>query len=245
MLSKMKDTELGSRIASIHNGSALFTGDAGQGESEIRKHIIESDLLEAIVALPNDMFYNTGIPTYIFLLTNRKAKHRKGKIQLINANGEKFYCKMKKILGSKRNELLPSQINEIIRLYLSFEESEFSKIFDNDDFGFSQIIVHRPERDEKGNIIYASKGKPKSDVKLRDTENIPLKESIQDFFEREVLPFAPDAWWTKDDMKIGYEINFNKYFYQYTPQRSLKEIAADLFAIEEETENLLTEIISA
>jgi type I restriction enzyme M protein len=244
MLSKMKDTELGSRIASIHNGSALFTGDAGQGESEIRKYFITNDLLEAIIALPNEIFYNTGIPTYIFIFSNRKPKHRKGKIQLINASGEKFYCKMKKILGSKRNELLPSQINEIIRLYLSIEESEFSKIFDNDDFGFSQIIVHRPERDEKGNIIYASKGKPKSDSKLKDTENIPLKESIKDFFEREVLPFTPDAWWTKDDMKIGYEINFNKYFYQYAPQRSLKEVAADLFAIEEETENLLTEIIN-
>jgi len=243
MLSKMKDTEQGSRIASIHNGSALFTGDAGQGESEIRKHFITNDLLEAIIALPNDIFYNTGIPTYIFIFSNRKPTHRKGKIQLINANGEKFFSKMRKSLGSKRNELLPGHINEITRLYLLFEESEFSKIFDNDDFGFSQVIVHRPERNEDGKIIYASKGKPKSDAKLRDTENIPLKENIQEFFEKEVLPFAPDAWWTKDDMKIGYEINFNKYFYQYTPPRSLKEIAADLFAIEEETENLLKEIV--
>ena len=243
MLSKMKDTEQGSRIASVHNGSALFTGDAGQGESEIRKHFISKDWLEAIIALPNDIFYNTGIPTYIFIFSNRKPKHRKGKIQLINANGEKFFSKMRKSLGSKRNELLKEHIEEITRIYLGFEENEFSKIFDNEDFGYSQIIVHRPERDEKGNVVYASKGKPKSNAKLRDIENIPLKENIQEFFEREVLPFAPDAWWNKDETRIGYEINFNKYFYKYIPPRKLKDIAADILAIEKETENLLKEIV--
>lgn len=245
MLSKMKDTEQGTRIASVHNGSALFTGDAGQGESEIRKYFIEQDLLECIIALPNDIFYNTGIPTYIFIFSNRKPKHRKGKIQLINANGEKFFDKRRKPLGSKRNDLLSQHINEITRLYLSFEESEFSKIFDNSDFGFSQITVHRPERDENGKIIYASKGKPKSDAKLRDTENIPLKENIQEFFEREVLPFAEDAWWDEKETKIGYEINFAKYYYQHVPPRALSEIAKDILAIEEETEGLLKEIIEA
>jgi len=179
MLSKMKDTELGSRIASVHNGSALFTGDAGQGESEIRKYIIENDLLETIVALPNDMFYNTGIPTYIFVLSNRKAKNRKGKVQLINATSETFFTKMRKSLGKKRVEFLPEHIAEIEKMFLNFEENEYSKIFDNADFGYSQITVNRPLRDEKGKIEADSKGKPKPDPKLKDTENIPCKILLQ------------------------------------------------------------------
>lgn len=245
MLSKMKDTETGSRIASVHNGSALFTGDAGQGESEIRKHIIENDMLEAIIALPNDMFYNTGIPTYIFIITNRKALHRKGKVQLINATSEKFYYKMRKPLGKKRVEFSTAHIPVIEKMFIGFEENEYSKIFDNADFGYNQITVHRPEKDEQGNIVYASKGKPKSDSKLKDSENIPLKEDIQEFFEREVLPFTPDAWWDEKDTKVGYEINFAKYFYKHQPPRPLTEIAKDIFAIEEETEGLLKEIIEA
>lgn len=245
MLSKMKDTELGSRIASVHNGSALFTGDAGQGESEIRKHIIENDLLEDIVALPNDMFYNTGIPTYIFIFTNRKAKHRKGKVQLINATSEKFYYKMRKPLGKKRVEFSTENIPVIEKMFLNFEENEYSKIFDNADFGYSQITVNRPLRDEKGKVIKDIKGKPKPNPKLKDTENIPLKEDIQEFFEREVLPFAPDAWWDKKDTKIGYEINFAKYFYKHQPPRALTDIAKDIVAIEQETDGLLKEIIEA
>jgi len=501
MLSKIKNTEQGSRIASIHNGSALFTGDAGQGESEIRKYLIESDMLEAIIALPNDIFYNTGIPTYIFIITNRKPEHRKGKVQLINANGEHFYGKMKKSLGSKRNELTKKNIDDITKLYLEFKETEYSKIFDNNEFGYAQIIVHRPLRlmvqftskrvaslrfvsnnaalreelfKEYGNEVYDKKASAKleqwllnyfmldnedeesedveadlpagqagitlaslpkkqqkivkqlldkdlwqrdlelmnhaktlaeffgdklfddfnvfeeelndklkdysiklsakdkkdllsavswtdpnaapvikkktkdgsieyvSDPALKDYENIPLKEDIQTFFEREVIPFADDlpaqmpssgeycayilkcadgsfykgqtndihrrleehksgkvswtaknlpielvhwevyktreeaveredylksgrgrewiqkmyaekklkaferqagAWWNADETKIGYEINFNKYFYQYTPPRNKADIAADLFAIEHETENLLKEIV--
>lgn len=245
MLSKMKDTELGSRIASVHNGSALFTGDAGQGESEIRKYIIENDLLEAIVALPNDMFYNTGIPTYIFLFTNRKAKNRKGKVQLINATSEKFYYKMRKPLGKKRVEFSAEHIPVIEKMFLNFEENEYSKLFDNEDFGYAQITVNRPLKDEKGKILTDSKGKSKPDPKQKDTENIPLKEDIQEFFEREVLPFAPDAWWDKKDTKIGYEINFAKYFYKHQPPRALTEIAKDIFAIEQETDGLLKEIIEA
>jgi type I restriction enzyme M protein len=243
MLSKMKQTELGSRIASVHNGSALFTGDAGGGESEIRKHIFENDLLEAIVALPTDMFYNTGIPTYIFLFANKKAKQRKGKVQLINAISEKFYYKMRKPLGKKRVEFSTQHISLIEKIFLDFKENEYCKIFDNEDFGYSQITVNRPERDEKGKIIYVSKGKPKADSKLRDTENIPLKDNIQEFFKKEVLPFAPDAWWDAKDTKIGYEINFAKYFYNHQPPRALTEIAKDILAIEEETEGLLKEII--
>lgn len=244
MLSKMKDTELGSRIASVHNGSALFTGDAGQGESEIRKYIIENDLLEAIVALPNDMFYNTGIPTYIFFFTNRKAKNRKGKVQLINATSENFYNRMRKSLGKKRVEFLPEHIAAIEKTFLNFEENEYSKIFDNEDFGYAQIIVNRPLKDEKGKIVTDSKGKPKPDPQLKDTENIPLKEDIQEFFEREVLLFASDAWWDKNDTKIGYEINFAKFFYKHQPPRSLNDIAKDIFAIEKETDNLLKEIVN-
>jgi type I restriction enzyme M protein len=243
MLSKMKDTKLGSRIASIHNGSALFTGDAGQGESEIRKHIIQNDLVEAIIALPNDMFYNTGIPTYIFVFTNRKDAHRRGKIQLINANSEKFYSKMRRPLGKKRVEFSSEHINEINKMFLAFEENEFSKIRDNDDFGFNQITVHRPERDGKGDIISDNMGNPKSDNKRKDIENIPLIEDIQEFFDREVLPFTPDAWWDKKETKVGYEINFAKYFYNHKPPRALTEIAKDIFAIEQETEGLLKEII--
>jgi len=246
MVSKMKkDSELGSRFATIHNGSALFTGDAGQGESEIRKYLFENDLLEAIIALPNDLFYNTGIPTYIFILTNKKEKKRKGKLQLINVTAEQFYSKMRKPLGKKRVQFDANHIKAITKLFLDFETNEYSIILDNTDFGYSQIIVHQPEKDEQGNVVLDSKGKPKSDAKLRDIENIPLKESIDDFFETEVLPFVPDAWYSPKETKIGYEVNFAKYFYQYQAPRTLAAITNDILAIEQETENLLKEIIEA
>lgn len=246
MVSKMKkDSELGSRFATIHNGSALFTGDAGQGESEIRKYLFENDLLEAIIALPNDLFYNTGIPTYIFILTNKKEKKRKGKLQLINVTAEQFYSKMRKPLGKKRVQFDANHIKAITKLFLDFETNEHSIILDNIDFGYSQITVHQPEKDEQGNVVLDSKGKPKSDAKLRDIENIPLKESIDDFFETEVLPFVPDAWYNPKETKIGYEVNFAKYFYQYQAPRTLAAITNDILAIEQETENLLKEIIEA
>ncbi|MBS1949595.1 MAG: SAM-dependent DNA methyltransferase [Bacteroidetes bacterium] len=246
MVSKMKkDSELGSRFATIHNGSALFTGDAGQGESEIRKYLFENDLLEAIIALPNDLFYNTGIPTYIFILTNKKQKKRKGKLQLINVTAEQFYSKMRKPLGKKRVQFDANHIKAITKLFLDFETNEYSIILDNTDFGYSQITVHQPEKDEQGNVVLDSKGKPKSDAKLRDIENIPLKESIDDFFETEVLPFVPDAWYNPKETKIGYEVNFAKYFYQYQAPRTLTAITNDILAIEQETENLLKEIIEA
>jgi type I restriction enzyme M protein len=164
-------------------------------------------------------------------------------VQLINATSEKFYSKIRKSLGKKRVEFLPEHIAAIEKMFLNFEENEYSKIFDNEDFGYAQITVNRPLKDEKGNIVTDSKGKPKHDPKLKDTENIPLKEDIQEFFEREVLPFAPDAWWDKKDTKIGYEINFAKYFYKHQPPRALTEIAKDILAIEQETEGLLKEII--
>ena len=245
MLSKMKDPkDGGSRIASIHNGSALFTGDAGSGESGIRQYIIENDLLECIVQLPNDIFYNTGIATYVWFVTNVKEKKRKGKVQLINASSEAFYRKMRKSLGSKRNELNSEHIETIQDLYFDFEENEYSKIFDNEDFGFYQITVNQPEKDDKGNIIKDSKGKPKADSSLKDIENVPMKEPIDNYFKREVLPFAPDAWYDKTKMKVGYEIAFNKYFYQYEGLRTLKDIAADILILEQETDGLLKEIIA-
>jgi len=246
MVSKMKkDSELGSRFATIHNGSALFTGDAGQGESEIRKYLFENDLLEAIIALPNDLFYNTGIPTYIFILTNKKDKKRKGKLQLINVTADHFNSKMRKPLGKKRVQFDANHINTITKLFLDYVPNEYSIILDNTDFGYHQITVHQPEKDEKGNIVLDSKGKPKSDAKLRDVENIPLKDSIDDFFETEVLPFVPNAWYNAKETKVGYEVNFAKYFYQYQAPRNLTEITKDILAIEEETENLLKEIIEA
>lgn len=245
MLSKMKDSEDGgSRIASIHNGSALFTGDAGSGESGIRQYIIENDLLECIVQLPNDIFYNTGIATYVWFVTNVKDAKRKGKVQLINASSDMFFRKMRKSLGSKKSELTAEHIEIIQNLYFDFQENEYSKIFDNEDFGFYQITVNQPEKDENGKIIKDSKGKPKADTSLKDIENVPMKESIEDYFKREVLPFAPDAWYDKTKMKVGYEIAFNKYFYQYEGLRSLNEIAKDILLLEQETDGLLKEIIA-
>ena len=243
MLSKMKDPkDGGSRIASVHNGSALFTGDAGSGESGIRQYILENDLLECIIQLPNDMFYNTGIATYVWILSNVKEEKRKGKVQLINASSEEFYRKMRKALGSKRSELTTDQILKIQDLYFEFEENEYSKIFDNEDFGFYQITTHQPERDEEGNIVKDSKGKPKSDKDLKDSEDVPMKENIDDYFDREVLPFAPDAWYDKKKMKVGYEIPMNKYFYKYEAPRLLDEISNDIMNLEKETDGLLKEI---
>lgn len=245
MLSKMKDPkDGGSRIASVHNGSALFTGDAGSSESGIRQYILENDLLECIIQLPNDIFYNTGITTYVWLLSNVKEARRKGKVQLINASSDAFYQKMRKNLGSKRVELAAGHIQKIQDLYFAFEENEYSKIFDNADFGYYQITVHQPERDEKGKPVLDAKGKPKSDPDQKDIENVPMKESIADYFKREVLPFAPDAWYDKTKMKVGYEIAFNKYFYQYQPLRSLDAIAADILQLERETDGLLKEIVA-
>ncbi len=250
MLSKMKDpNDGGSRIASVHNGSALFTGDAGSGESGIRQYIIENDLLECIVQLPNDIFYNTGIATYVWFISNVKDPKRKGKVQLINSSSDLFFQKMRKSLGSKRNELTNQHIEAIQEMYFAFEENEYSKIFDNEDFGFYQITVHQPEKDENEKIVLDSKGKPKADGSLKDIENVPMCKNMaclelcDEYFIREVLPFAPDAWYDKTKMKIGYEIAFNKYFYKYEGLRPLSEIAQDILKLEQETDGLLKEII--
>ena len=245
MLSKMKDPkDGGSRIATVQNGSALFTGDAGSGESGIRQYILENDLLECIIQLPNDIFYNTGISTYIWVLSNVKQERRKGKVQLINASSEEFYKNMRKPLGDKRVELLPEHIIKIQNLYFEFEENKYSKIFDNTDFGFFQITVHQPEKDNKGNNIKDAKGNLKSDIELKDFEKVPMKLNIDDYFKTEVIPFSPDAWYDRTKMKVGYEISFTKYFYKHEPLRDLAEIEADILQLEKETDGLLNQIIA-
>lgn len=236
-IAKMKPT--GSRVAIIHNGSPLFTGDAGSGPSEIRRYILKNDLLETIIALPNDIFYNTGIATYIWVLSNKKSERRKGKVQLINANG--LYEKRRKALGNKRNDISEEQIAEITRIYGDFIENEISKIFNNEEFGYSKITVERPLKDENGNPIL-KKGKPQPDTSLRDTENVPLIEDIQEYFTREVLPFAPDAWIDESKTKVGYEIPFTRYFYQYEAPRPSSEIMAEILKLEKELDGSLKEI---
>ena len=293
-LSKMKQhTPLGSRIAEVHNGSSLFTGDAGQGESNIRRWIIENDWLEAIVALPLNLFYNTGIATYIWVLSNRKPEHRRGKVQLIDAT--QWYKPLRKNLGKKNCELGEEDIAHICDTFLDFKESEQSKIFDNAAFGYWKVTVERPlrlqgadpnrvykaaelkklkengERSEsappvirkihkrgteadplRGRFAATINGRPavveyEPDTDLRDTEQIPLQEAggIDAFLRREVLPYAADAWYQPDSVKIGYEISFTRYFYTPQPMRTLVEIRADILALEKETEGLLDEIVGS
>jgi type I restriction enzyme M protein len=345
MISKMKERkEGGTRLAIVFNGSPLFTGAAGSGESDIRKWIIESDWLEAIVALPDQLFYNTGISTYLWIVTNRKEKERRGKIQLIDATG--FFLKMRKSLGNKRKEIgdgrngKTDHIGEITRLYGDFTEGEYVKIFDNTDFGYQRITVERPlrlnfvvneerlekvketsqfvslatskkrkdaekveaeiaegkqmqqsildalgtislsgviknrdeftklikkafkhsglnipaplfkailmalsERDETADLCTDKNGNPEPDSELRDYENVPLKEDIADYMAREVLPHVPDAWVDESKTKIGHEINFNRYFYKYTPPRPLEEIEGELKGIEKEIAEMLEEMV--
>ena len=229
MMSKMKQTEQGSRLAIVFNGSPLFTGSAGSGESEIRRWVIANDMLEAIIALPDQLFYNTGISTYIWVVDNKKRPERQGKVQLINAAG--MFKKMSKSLGNKRNEISAEQIAEITRIYGDFTEGKYCKIFDNEDFGYHRITVERPQLDEEGNIVTDRKGNPKADSSLRDYENIPLKEDIEEYFDREVLPHVPDAWIEHSKTKIGYEVNFTRYFYEYTPLRSTSEIRDDILKL--------------
>lgn len=318
MVSKMKaDSEIGSRIASVHNGSSLFTGEAGGGESEIRKYIIENDLLEAIIQLPNDMFYNTGIATYIWVLSNKKEERRKGKVQLIDASG--IYSKMRKGLGSKSNELTETHIQQIADAFKDFQQNEISRIFENDDFAYWSITVERPLRlawqlsEEKLSAIedtdyylpvlkalqkqfgtavqndfnqllsaldaqlkkLSLKWKPKekktyldalswrdeeaqpvikkqdkdeviyeADPELRDYESVPVKQNVQEYFEKEVWPFVPDAWIDHSKTVKGYEVSFTKIFYRYQPLRSVATITEEIVQLERETEGLLNDIIS-
>ena len=292
MLSKMKrDTQLGSRVAEVHNGSSLFTGDAGQGESNIRRWIIENDWLDAIVALPLNMFYNTGIATYIWILSNRKAARRRGHVQLIDATP--WYRPLRRNLGSKNCELSDEDIQRICDTFIAFEETEQSKIFPNEAFGYWKVTVERPlrlasadpnrahtakeiralkdgnERAETAPPVIRRVHKPgvepdplrglfpvtlngssavvehEPDADLRDTEQVPLlhEGGIEAFMEREVLPYAPDAWYVPSSAKVGYEISFTRYFHKPEPLRSLDEIRADILSIEQETDGLLAEIV--
>jgi type I restriction enzyme M protein len=236
LVSKMRPAkDGGSRFGIVLNGSPLFTGGAGSGESEIRRHMLENDLVEAIIGLPTDMFYNTGIATYVWIVSNRKEKRRKGKVQLIDASG--FHEKMRKSLGSKRKQLSDAHIDDITRIYGAFKEGTrdgkpISRIFKNEDFGYRTITVERPERDAKGKVVLSTKGKskghPAPDTSLRDTENVPLSEDVQAYFDREVKPHAADAWIDEEKTKVGYEIPFNRHFYVFEPPRPLAAIDADL-----------------
>ncbi|WP_105381427.1 type I restriction-modification system subunit M [Neorhizobium alkalisoli] len=267
LISKMRPAvDGGSRFAIVLNGSPLFTGGAGSGESEIRRYVLENDLLEAIIALPTDMFYNTGISTYVWVLSNRKPAHRKGKTQLID--GSSFWQKMRKSLGSKRKEIGEADIATITRLFGSFTEAQIatvldangkeigrevvtagdappvapeggkvklaplSRLFPNEAFGYRTITVERPLLDEQGKVVVGTRGKakgqPQADSALRDTENVPLSEQVEDYFAREVLPHAKDAWLDHEKTKVGYEIPFNRHFYVFEPPRPLEEIDADL-----------------
>jgi type I restriction enzyme M protein len=370
-----KDTELGSRIAEVHNGSSIFTGDAGSGESEIRRHIIENDWLNCIIALPKNIFYNTGIPTYVWIISNRKPANRRGKVQLINAID--IFEKLRKNLGNKNCEMTSKQIDQITQIYMDFEETEISKIFPNEYFGYNKITVERPLRlsakfskealsvlrfdkniqdemtwafEKFGEDVYTKlkdlkpeieKHLTKHDIKLktsdkknllnqefwkeqldvlkeanklmeiigteqfddfnafsalfvdtikekklkldnkvqkailnaitwknenaepvikktekdgtiiyeadsdlRDTENVPLDEDIQTYFEREVLQHVPDAWIDHSKTVVGYEISFTRYFYNYIPPRSIEEITAEILQLEKETDGILEEIVN-
>nr|WP_156272357.1 class I SAM-dependent DNA methyltransferase [Enterococcus lactis] len=234
-VAKLKET---GRMAIIHNGSALFSGNAGGGESAIRQYVIENDWVEAIVQLPTDLFYNTGISTYIWILTKNKSAERQGKIQLIDAS--KMFEKRRKNIGNKRVDITEGCREMIVKAYGEFQNHEYqldnktveSKIFDNADFGFTKVTVERPLRDENGEIIL-KKGKPTPDASLRDTEDIPLKENIQEYFEREVLPFNPDAWMDRKKDKVGFEIPFTRLFYKYTAPEPSEVIAERIKQLEE------------
>ncbi|WP_410084102.1 type I restriction-modification system subunit M [Barnesiella intestinihominis] len=244
-ISRMKDTtELGTRIVEVHNGSSLFTGNAGGGESNLRRYIIENDLLEAIIAVPEKMFYNTGIGTFIWIVTNRKESRRKGKIQLIDATGLK--SPLRKNLGEKNCEFTPEINEQILRAYMDFEETPISKIFDNSEFGYWEITVDRPKRDEQGIIVKNKRGKIEIDKTLRDKEQVPLtyEGGIEAFVRNEILPYTPDAIVNTDDYVIGYELSFTKYFYKPKQLRTLDEIRADIRAIEESTKGLLNQILN-
>jgi type I restriction enzyme M protein len=333
----------GSRVAIIMNGSPLFTGDAGSGESEIRRWILKNDWLEALIALPEQLFYNTGIATYVWVLTNRKAAARKGKVQLIDASS--FWTPMRKSLGDKRREVPQEKARDILALHAAFAEGEHSKIFPTTHFGYRRITVERPlrlnfqatveriarldeesafralavskkkdvkvktaeeaagrkeqeairamlrtlpdtlwkdraqflgaltaaakrvgvklsapvqkaissalsETDEKAEICRDADGNPEPDSDLRDSENVPLSESVESYFDREVRPYVPDAWIKQSDRddkdgevgRVGYEINFNRYFYRYTPPRPLDEIQAEIRTLEKEIVEMLREV---
>ncbi len=243
-ISKMKqDTALGTRIVEVHNGSSLFTGKAGQGPSNLRQYIIEQDLLECIVAVPEKMFYNTGIGTYLWVLSNKKEARRRGKIQLIDATS--FKKPLRKNMGEKNCELTKELREQILELYMAFDQADtqYSKVFDNSEFGYWEVPVYTPQLDENGQPIVDKKGKPVKPT--ADKEQIPFRYEggIEAFIENEVKPYNPLAYTKPGTEKIGYELSFTKYFYQPVQLRTLEEITADIRAVEAETDGLLDEIM--
>lgn len=241
----------GSRMAIIQNGSPLFNGDAGSGPSNIRQYMLENDWLDAIIQLSTDQFMNTGISTYIWILDTDKPMGRVGKVQLIDASH--CYEPRRKSIGNKRNDITDKCRELIVKAYSEFkndavytdeEKPEIyceSKIFDTVEFGYNKIIVERPLRDEQGNMIM-KKGKPVPDSNLRDTENVPLKEDIDAYFEREVLPYAPDAWIDKSKTKVGYEIPMTRYFYKYQAPEKSEDIKARIDVLEADIANSLKDL---
>jgi len=238
MISKMEPN--GSRVGVIFNGSPLFTGDSGSGESNIRKWIIENDWLECIVQLPDSMFFNTGITTYIWVISNNKVSERRGKIQLID--GSSFYKTMKKSLGNKRKFITDEMVIELTQIYEDFKENEYCKIFKNEFFGYTKVVIEQPLIKD-GKVQLDKDGKPKPDISLRGNERIPLGTDIEEYFENEVKPHLPTSWMDRNKDSIGYEINFTKYFYNYVPLRTPNEISNDLLELERESEALLNKIV--
>lgn len=240
-VSRMKETELGTRIVEVHNGSSLFTGDAGSGNSNLRKYIIENDMLEAIVAMPEKDFYNTGIGTYIWIVTNRKEKRRKGKVQLIDATAIK--TPLRKNLGEKNCETNEADRAQILKLLMDFKETEQSKIFDNSEFGYWSVPLMKPVLDEKGKPVKDKKGNVKYKASRSETEQIPMNYpgGIEGFYENEVKPYTPDVIF--GESTVGYELSFTKYFYKPVELRSLKDIKNDIMKLERQTEGALAEIL--
>ena len=238
MISKMENK--GSRIGVVFNGSPLFTGDSGSGESEIRKWIIKNDWLECIISLPDRLFFNTSIQTYLWILSNKKSEKRGGKIQLIN--GSQLYTVRKNNLGEKGKDISEIQRDEILDLYLKFEEGERSQIHPNEFFGYTKVQVEQPVV-ENGSVVTDRRGNPKPDTSKRDYERISLQEDIDQYYEREVQPHLPDSWMDRSKDKVGYEINFTKYFYKFKPLRSLEDITQDLLKLDQEMEGLMKETL--
>lgn len=240
-VSRMKETELGTRIVEVHNGSSLFTGDAGSGNSNLRKYIIENDMLEAIVAMPEKDFYNTGIGTYIWIVTNRKEKRRKGKVQLIDATAIK--TPLRKNLGEKNCETNEADRAKILKLLMDFKETEQSKIFDNSEFGYWSVPLMKPVLNENGKPVKDKKGNVKYKANRNETEQIPMNYpgGIEGFYENEVKPYTPDVIF--GEPTVGYELSFTKYFYKPVELRSLKDIKNDIMKLERQTEGALAEIL--
>ena len=239
VLNGLKKLDSKGKMAIIQNGSPLFSGDAGSGPSNIRQYILENDWLDCIVQLSTDMFMNTGISTYVWVLDKDKPVERAGKVQLIDASH--CFTPRRKSIGTKRNDITDADRALILEAYNSFAEGKFgdkagvyceSKVFETDEFGYNKIVVERPLRSENGEIVM-KKGKPVPDSALRDTENVPLTEDIDKYFAREVLPYAPDAWIDRNKTKLGYEIPMTKYFYEYKKPESSEDILARIISLEE------------